>query len=163
MSFSPMYQPVTTTTIKADGDMDISPYDLQCRDVLADTVEATEFVGGVGNFTSLVMPTLSYEGFTTFTPLNDSSAVATEMEGITIFASPFPVSGKVSIAKTGGSSGKVFLIVNTTSGLTKREVGGSQTEYAVDNVLSICINVMHGYASAYKTTATYGIPKLINE
>lgn len=52
MSFSPMYQPVTTRTIKADGDMNISPYDLLCTDVHTDTVEATEFVGGVGNFTS---------------------------------------------------------------------------------------------------------------
>lgn len=52
MSFSPMYQPVTSSTIKADGDMDISPYDLLCTDVHADTVEATEFVGGVGNFES---------------------------------------------------------------------------------------------------------------
>ena len=58
MSFNPMYQPVTTTTIKADGDMDISPYDLLCTDVYADTVEATEFVGGVGNFSSTITNTL---------------------------------------------------------------------------------------------------------
>ena len=54
MSFSPMYQPVTSSTIKADGDMDISPYDLLATDVYADTMEATEFVGGVGNFSSTI-------------------------------------------------------------------------------------------------------------
>lgn len=53
MSFSPMYQPVTSSSLKADGDLDISPYDLLCTDAYADTVEATEFVGGVGNFTSI--------------------------------------------------------------------------------------------------------------
>lgn len=55
MSFSPMYQPVTSSTIKADGDMDISPYDLLATDVYADTMEATEFVGGVGNFESALV------------------------------------------------------------------------------------------------------------
>lgn len=52
MNFSPMYQPVSTKTIKADGDLNISPYDLLATDVKCDTVEADEFVGGVGNFTS---------------------------------------------------------------------------------------------------------------
>ena len=54
MNFSPMYQPVSTKTIKADGDLNINPYDLLATDVKCDTVEASEFVGGVGNFSSLV-------------------------------------------------------------------------------------------------------------
>ena len=53
MNFSPMYQPVSTKTIKADGDLNINPYDLLATDVKCDTVEATEFVGGVGNFTNI--------------------------------------------------------------------------------------------------------------
>ena len=55
MNFSPMYQPVSTKTIKADGDLNINPYDLLATDVKCDTVEATEFVGGVGNFTTTVI------------------------------------------------------------------------------------------------------------
>ena len=54
MNFSPMYQPVSTKTIKADGDLNINPYDLLATDVKCDTVEATEFVGGVGNFSSSI-------------------------------------------------------------------------------------------------------------
>ena len=54
MNFSPMYQPVSTKTIKADGDLNINPYDLLATDVKCDTVEASEFVGGVGNFNSLI-------------------------------------------------------------------------------------------------------------
>ena len=53
MNFSPMYQPVSTKTIKADGDLNINPYDLLATDVKCDTVEADEFVGGVGNFTKV--------------------------------------------------------------------------------------------------------------
>lgn len=55
MQFSPMYQPVSTKTIKADGDLNINPYDLLATDVKCDTVEATEFVGGVGNFSSMLV------------------------------------------------------------------------------------------------------------
>lgn len=58
MNFSPMYQPVSTKTIKADGDLNINPYDLLATDVKCDTVEATEFVGGVGNFTRLTPVTM---------------------------------------------------------------------------------------------------------
>ena len=61
MNFSPMYQPVSTKTIKADGDLNINPYDLLATDVKCDTVEASEFVGGVGNFSSLTRTNI--EGF----------------------------------------------------------------------------------------------------
>ena len=54
MNFSPMYQPVSTKTIKSDGDLNINPYDLLATDVKCDTVEATEFVGGVGNFSKVI-------------------------------------------------------------------------------------------------------------
>lgn len=54
MQFSPMYQPVSTKTIKADGDLNVNPYDLLATDVKCDTVEADEFVGGVGNFSKVI-------------------------------------------------------------------------------------------------------------
>lgn len=54
MQFSPMYQPVSTKTIKADGDLNVNPYDLLATDGKFDTVEADEFVGGVGNFTKVI-------------------------------------------------------------------------------------------------------------
>ena len=60
MNFSPMYQPVSTKTIKADGDLNVNPYDLLATDVKCDTVEADEFVGGVGNFSSLVVASNLY-------------------------------------------------------------------------------------------------------
>ena len=55
MNFSPMYQPVSTKTIKADGDLNVSPYDVEAYDGRFDTVEADEFVGGVGNFSSMIV------------------------------------------------------------------------------------------------------------
>ena len=65
MNFSPMYQPVSTKTIKADGDLNINPYDLLATDVKCDTVEASEFVGGVGNFSSTIGNTFKYTGLLT--------------------------------------------------------------------------------------------------
>ena len=62
MQFSPMYQPVSTKTIKADGDLNVSPYDVEAYDGRFDTVEADEFVGGVGNFTSSSATTFYYKG-----------------------------------------------------------------------------------------------------
>ena len=56
MNFSPMYQPVSTKTIKADGDLNISPYDLIAYDGKFDTVEADEFVGGSGTMTTINLP-----------------------------------------------------------------------------------------------------------
>lgn len=55
MNFSPMYQPTSTKTINVDGDLNLNPYDLLATDVKCDTVEATEFVGGVGNFESALV------------------------------------------------------------------------------------------------------------
>lgn len=73
MQFSPMYQPVSTKTIKADGDLNVSPYDVIAYDGNFDTVEADEFVGGVGNFTSLTPVsmerlTLDYTSLAVSTP-----------------------------------------------------------------------------------------------
>ena len=157
MNFSPMYQPVSTKTIKADGDLNVNPYDLLATDVKCDTVEADEFVGGVGNFSSMVMPTLSYEGFTTYTPVSDYSGLANEMEGLTIFSSPYPVSGKVSAAKGGGEVGRVYLVLNTTSGVSKTLLSTTQTEYDVENVLSVC--VVYKFVTRYRQ-CMYGMYRI---
>lgn len=53
IQFSPMYEAASTSTIKANGDLNVSPYDVIGVDGKFDTVEADEFVGGVGNFTKI--------------------------------------------------------------------------------------------------------------
>ena len=73
MNFSPMYQPVSTKTIKADGDLNINPYDLLATDVKCDTVEATEFVGGVASMSSLNLPLVE-----------DGGLFSTEISGNTV-------------------------------------------------------------------------------
>lgn len=80
MNFSPMYQPVSTKTIKADGDLNVNPYDLLATDVKCDTVEADEFVGGVGNFTSLTPVsmeslTVDYNIYSASIPDSDSVTI----------------------------------------------------------------------------------------
>lgn len=54
MSFSPMYQPITSSNLTVDGDLNLGQYDIIAVDGKFDTAEADEFVGGVGNFSSLV-------------------------------------------------------------------------------------------------------------
>lgn len=54
MSFSPMYQPITSSNLTVDGDLNLGQYDILATDGKYDTVEADEFVGGVGNFSSVV-------------------------------------------------------------------------------------------------------------
>lgn len=54
MSFSPMYQPITSSNLTVDGDLNLGQYDIIAVDGKFDTTEADEFVGGVGNFSSLV-------------------------------------------------------------------------------------------------------------
>lgn len=53
MSFSPMYQPITSSNLTVDGDLNLGKYDIIAVDGKFDTTEADEFVGGVGNFSSL--------------------------------------------------------------------------------------------------------------
>lgn len=54
MSFSPMYQPITSSNLTVDGDLNLGKYDILAVDGKFDTVEADEFVGGVGNFSSVI-------------------------------------------------------------------------------------------------------------
>lgn len=53
MNFSPMYQPITSSNLTVDGDLNLGKYDIMAVDGKFDTTEADEFVGGVGNFSSL--------------------------------------------------------------------------------------------------------------
>lgn len=54
MSFSPMYQPITSSNLTVDGDLNLGQYDIIATDGEFDTVEADGFVGGVGNFSSVL-------------------------------------------------------------------------------------------------------------
>lgn len=54
MIFSPMYKPITSSNLTVDGDLNLGQYDVIGADGKFDTVEAGEFVGGVGNFSSVI-------------------------------------------------------------------------------------------------------------
>lgn len=115
MNFSPMYQPVSTKTIKADGDLNVNPYDLLATDVKCDTVEASEFVGGVGNFTTIYGNLISNAQLST-TPNGDIVASFAEFgkpneqytayqSGIEIGQIPFPTN--VGLLKIGEQTSNV--------------------------------------------------------
>lgn len=53
MSFSPMYQPITSSNLTVDGDLNLGQYDIIAADGKFDTTQAGGFVGGVGEFSSL--------------------------------------------------------------------------------------------------------------
>lgn len=81
MNFSPMYQPVSTKTIKADGDLNIDPYDLIAVDGKFDTVEADEFVGGVGNFSNTISSNFTYNGVLSTTQNGNAAIVINALSG----------------------------------------------------------------------------------
>lgn len=62
MEFYPMYQPVTTVTIKADGNLNVNPYDVLATNVRCNTAVADEFVGPVGNFDHALCKYLALKG-----------------------------------------------------------------------------------------------------
>lgn len=99
MNFSPMYQPITSSNMTVDGDLNLSPYDVIAYDGKFDTVEAGEFVGGVGNFSSLEVkssiypkynisrevlpnPKFTFQGARWGSPQNQSIGTRTWFEGI---------------------------------------------------------------------------------
>lgn len=53
MSFSPMYQPITSSNLTVDGDLNLGKYDIIASDGKFDTTEAGGFIGGVGEFSSI--------------------------------------------------------------------------------------------------------------
>ena len=155
MQFNPMYQPVTTTTIKADGDLNVSPYDVEAYDGRFDTVEADEFVGGVGNFSSLVMPTLGYNNYDTYSFLTMTSG--TTNSTFTLFSSPFPISGTISL-KTDTTRGAQAVIIGK-NGTTKYNITTTQTEYTVTDAYTITVEAIISISSQ-PHTITYGVPVL---
>ena len=55
MNFSPMYQPITSSNLTVDGDMNLGKYNIIAADGEFETVEAAMFSGGIGNFSSLLV------------------------------------------------------------------------------------------------------------
>lgn len=53
MNFSPMYQPITSSNLTVDGDLNLGQYGITAFDGTFDTVDADNVIGDVGNFTSL--------------------------------------------------------------------------------------------------------------
>lgn len=51
-SITPLAQKARTQTLIIDSDLDMGQYDVVATDVKGDTAEFSEFVGGVGNFTT---------------------------------------------------------------------------------------------------------------
>ena len=117
MNFSPMYQPVSTKTIKADGDLNINPYDLLATDVKCDTVEATEFVGGVGNFSNILAPSSN------ITEINAGTINASAVNSVQII--PWQVTETVT---------NYPLLTGSTTQYTGRiNAAGSTTTFAIVN------------------------------
>ena len=94
MQFNPMYQPVTTTTIKADGDLNVSPYDVEAYDGRFDTVEADEFVGGVGNFNNVIVGVNTSGGLISSTVSSNTVTLTQDTRSgtLTLSANNFSVS-----------------------------------------------------------------------
>lgn len=53
MSFSPMYQPITSSNLTVDGDLNLGQYGIAAFDGTFDTVDTNNVIGGVGDFTTL--------------------------------------------------------------------------------------------------------------
>ena len=115
---------------------------------------------GTLKFDSIVMPTLSYSG--TFTISVNTPGSYTHLGTYTIYCTPFPISGKVSVKYSGGS-GTPTLNILTTDGMTTHNLTKTQTEYTVTNAYSIiCKGVTEaGPYGGGECTFTIGIPKLV--
>lgn len=98
------------------------------------------------SFKSIVMPTLSYDGY--ITGVSNS-----KNDVFTLFSSPFPISGKISV-KSSVTSIPMWIV--TTSGITKQAMPTTQTEISVTNLLSITLG--SEYSGGYPT---YTIGKFV--
>ena len=137
MNFSPMYQPVSTKTIKADGDLNINPYDLLATDVKCDTVEADEFVGGVGNFQNVIL------GINTTGGLFSST-----LSGNTVSLSETATSGRLTIQASNFSLStmKTNVSISVYNGTTVTDtfvitVAGIQYSFTVDGKATSTKNI----------------------
>lgn len=128
------------------------------------TLEAGEFDSakiGTLKFDSVVMPTLTYNGYYSVTVSNNTSGKyeSNGVEGVfPIVMSPFAINGVVS-AKIGGPGNATLYIIGK-SGLTSHALTPTQTEYTVTNAYNVYIQAYASYSeSAGRTlTATIGLP-----
>ena len=121
-------------------------------------LEAGEFESadiGTLKVDSIVMPTLSYNGYANIEALGTSSGI--HNMSVTLFSSPFPISGVISLKTNTDKGAKVDII--TTSGTVTHTLTTTQTEYTVTNAYSIV--VQHNAGPTSGKIITYGIPKLI--
>ena len=183
MNFSPMYQPVSTNTIKADGDLNVSPYDVEAYDGRFDTVEADEFVGGVGNFSTvrgkrIIDWTCSTSGSTVVFPTKSYSTNGAMTSGSTqtLFNAVLP-SNDISGFDAGfgnqlGTLGQEFnLIVNCScsnsnycsyfkysvevDGVAYTRTGAGSLSVPINNVDSVVkLSVTSTFPSSLSTTAS---------
>lgn len=151
MNFSPMYQPVSTKTIKADGDLNINPYDLLATDVKCDTVEASEFVGGVGNFSSLTRTTI--EGLNVI-----GTSVNTGIQ-IGNIAGMYDIGGRADFPNPGVEFTLVpEFTVNFTTNSTSETIninsveGGANTEIAMTSYAGSFPATIYIYVNDVKST-----------
>lgn len=157
MQFSPMYQPVSTKTIKADGDLDVSPYDITAYDGHFDTVEADEFVGGVGNFdssiaSSYVVNVISADNGVEYGNIQGPTISNMRINAVNTLTPP-NLPKNIGLFTVGNISGtapnyQIYLTTNTTSGNRKFRLvcngvsneillAGSQMPYTYDTGVSV--------------------------
>lgn len=110
---------------------------------------------GTLKFDSIIMPTLSYNGYANIEALGTSSGI--HNMSVTLFSSPFPISGVISLKTNTDKGAKVDIITN--SGTVTHTLTTTQTEYTVTNAYSII--TQHNAGPTSGKVITYGIPKLI--
>lgn len=131
--------------------------DMDAVETRVTTLEAGEFESaniGTLTFDSIVMPTLSYDGFYNMSVPQTGGYVFSFI----IYSTPFPISGKVSI-KYSGNARAPYLIIVTNTGLIKQNITTTQTEYTISNAYTIVCYYSTGNTS--DAVFTIGTPKLV--
>ena len=183
MNFSPMYQPVSTKTIKADGDLNVNPYDLLATDVKCDTVEASEFVGGVGNFSSTISSSyiinlmISNEGVD-YGGINGTSIVVGEGTTKTIPPVSLPKNiGLFTVGNIIGNAPNYQIILTTVTNYSHEfnivcngiastvSIPGGTSTYTFDTGVSVLqdlnATIRNEYGASASTSAYIKIPNMV--